>query len=234
MIFTGNPGSAKTTVARRIAEILKDEGVLRTGAFVECGRDDLVSKYVGWTAINVAGKFEEASGGILFIDEAYSLVDDSNSFGTEAINTIVKYMEDRRDDVICVFAGYPQKMKKFLENNEGLRSRIAFHLNFPDYTADELVRILDVMVEDRGYSISTDARKKCYDMFSAACRNPDFGNGRYVRNTLEQSIMRQSRRLYDRAAEDITKEQMMSLEEEDFAASDNPYYQAENTKKYGF
>ena len=106
---------------------------METGNFVECGRADLVARYVGWTAKTVKEKFNKARGGILFIDEAYALVDDTNSFGAEAINTIVQEMENRRDSVIVIFAGYPEKMEQFLEGNEGLRSRIAFHLDFPDY-----------------------------------------------------------------------------------------------------
>ena len=125
MIFTGNPGSAKTTVARLLSQILKKEGILDSGRFVEVGRADLIARYVGWTAKTVCEKFREAAGGVLFIDEAYSLVDDSNTFGDEAINTIVQEMENHRDDVIVIFAGYPEKMKVFLEKNEGLRSRIS-------------------------------------------------------------------------------------------------------------
>ena len=154
MLFTGNPGSAKTTVARLMAEILKQEGVLETGHFVECGRADLVGKYVGWTAQIVQKKFREAVGGILFIDEAYALVDDTNSFGAEAINTIVQEMENRRDNVIVIFAGYPDKMEHFLSENEGLRSRIAFHLDFPDYNAEEMLQILELMVKNKGYVIN--------------------------------------------------------------------------------
>ena len=138
----GTPGTAKTTVARLIAQILSRDGVLKTGRFVECGRADLVAKYVGWTAKAVRAKFREARGGVLFIDEAYSLSDGEHAtFGDEAINTIVQEMENHRDDVIVIFAGYPDKMKDFLDRNEGLRSRIAFHVEFPDYTADELTDI---------------------------------------------------------------------------------------------
>ena len=134
MIFTGNPGCAKTTVARLIAEILSEEQILETGAFVECGRSDLVGRYVGWTAKCVKRKFREAKGGVLFIDEAYSLLDDSHSFGDEAINTIVQEMENMRKEVIVIFAGYPVPMNDFLERNEGLNSRIAFHVSFDDYS----------------------------------------------------------------------------------------------------
>ena len=154
MVFTGNPGTAKTTVARLLAGIMKEEKISTTGAFVECGRSDLVGKYVGWTAKIVKEKFKEASGGILFIDEAYSLLDDSNSFGAEAINTIVQEMENHRDDVLVIFAGYPDMMNDFIDSNAGLRSRIAFHVDFPDYDVDELNEILCVMAKDRGYRLN--------------------------------------------------------------------------------
>lgn len=216
MIFTGNPESAKTTAARLLAQILKENGVLETGEFVECGRADLVDRYVGWTAKTVRAKFRQAKGGILFIDEAYSLVDDTGSFGDEAINTIVQEMEDHREDVIVIFAGYPGKMKDLLNRNEGLRSRIAFNIDFPDYTADELMGIMDVMLEDMGYSASSAAREKASAIFEKAVRIPEFGNGRLVRNMLEQAIMKQSERLYRSGFSDAeNKQALFSLEETD-------------------
>ncbi|WP_051226566.1 AAA family ATPase [Butyrivibrio sp. MC2013] len=160
MVFTGNPGSAKTTVARLIADILTEEGILKTGALVECGRADLVGQYVGWTAREVRDKFKEASGGILFIDEAYSLVEDHKTFGMEAINTIAQEMENHRGDVIVIFAGYPEKMAEFLDQNEGLRSRIAFHLSFPDYNEEELMSILQLMAKNRGIKIDNKAKER--------------------------------------------------------------------------
>ncbi|SCX94597.1 ATPase family associated with various cellular activities (AAA) [Lachnospiraceae bacterium XBB2008] len=195
MVFTGNPGSAKTTVARLIAQILRKEDILETGCFVECGRADLIAKYVGWTARQVRAKFREAKGGILFIDEAYSLVDDSHSFADEAINTIVQEMENLRDDVIVIFAGYPEKMKEFLDKNEGLKSRIAFHLDFPDYDPEELTGILEILAEEHGYRLTKDVKAKCMKLFESACLEKDFGNGRFVRNLLEQAEMAQSHRL---------------------------------------
>jgi SpoVK/Ycf46/Vps4 family AAA+-type ATPase len=133
MIFTGNPGTAKTTVARLVAQILKENGILSNGNLYEVGRSNLVGKYVGHTAPLVRDAFNLAQGSVLFIDEAYSLVDDSpGSFGDEAINTIVQEMENRRDDMVVIFAGYPKPMEEFLNRNEGLRSRIAFHVAFDD------------------------------------------------------------------------------------------------------
>ena len=195
MIFTGNPGSAKTTVARLLASILYDEHVLNKNKFIECGRQDLVGKYVGWTAKQVEAQFQKARGGILFIDEAYSLVEQGGYYGDEAINTIVQMMENYRDDVIVIFAGYPDKMERFLEKNEGLRSRIAFHVDFPDYNAEELCDILKSMSREKGYTLDEEAEKKCRVIFESACENAEFGNGRFVRNVLEQAIIKQSSRI---------------------------------------
>lgn len=195
MIFTGNPGSAKTTVARLLASILYDEHVLNKNKFIECGRQDLVGRYVGWTAKQVETQFQKARGGILFIDEAYSLVEKEGLYGDEAINTIVQMMENYRDDVIVIFAGYPDKMERFLEKNEGLRSRIAFHVDFPDYNAEELCDILKSMSKENGYTLDEEAEKKCRVIFESACENAEFGNGRFVRNVLEQAIIKQSSRI---------------------------------------
>ena len=195
MVFTGNPGSAKTSVARLLAQILRKENIIDGGKFVECGRADLIARYVGWTAKQVRAKFREAKGGILFIDEAYSLVDDTRSFADEAINTIVQEMENQRDDVIVILAGYPGKMSEFLDKNEGLRSRIAFHLDFPDYNPDEMTDILKFMIDKQGYHIGGKALEKCHGIFESACLMEDFGNGRFARNLFEQAQMAQSRRL---------------------------------------
>ncbi len=220
MVFTGNPGSAKTTVARLLCGILADEGVLENENLVECGRADLVGRYVGWTAKTVKQKFNEAKGGMLFIDEAYSLVDDSRSFGDEAINTIVQEMENNRDSVIVVFAGYPEKMEEFLKRNEGLRSRIAFHLDFPDYEESELMSILNIMADRRGFILDKAAMDICRNIFSKACKMKDYGNGRFVRNYLEQAILRQSVRLLGKGSlqemKKITKEEAIRLTAEDF------------------
>ncbi len=217
MIFTGNPGSAKTTVARLVAEILKNEGVLETGEFVECGRADLIGRYVGWTAPAVRAKFRQAQGGVLFIDEAYSLVDDSGSFADEAINTIVQEMENHRDNVIVIFAGYPGKMKTFVEKNEGLKSRIAFHIDFPDYNAKELLDIMKLMMKESEYTMTQSAEKAAMEIFETVQHTENFGNGRFARNVLEQAGMRQSTRLmksgFDNAED---KETLFRLEKDDF------------------
>lgn len=217
MIFTGNPGSAKSTVARLIAQILKKEGVLDSGNFVECGRSDLIARYVGWTAKEVRRKFFEARGGILFIDEAYSLVDDTQSFGDEAINTIVQEMENRREDVIVIFAGYPEKMKEFLNKNEGLRSRIAFHLDFPDYNAAEMLEILHLQAEQKGYLLSDGVNEKCLDIFNKAASEEEFGNGRFARNLLEQAMLKQAERIMnDCRGRKVSRQKLTELVAEDF------------------
>ena len=236
MVFTGNPGSAKTTVARLLARILCQDGILESGNLIECGRADLVGQYVGWTAPNVRKQFRHAEGGILFIDEAYSLVDDRDGlYGDEAINAIVQEMENHRDDTIVIFAGYPEKMAGFINKNEGLRSRIAFYVDFPDYNAKELMGILELMAKDKGLAIGAAAKKKCLDIFSNACTQADFGNGRFVRNLLEQATMRQSSRIMkDYKGEKIGKKELSILTARDFAVNIAELYQKKEEKHIGF
>jgi len=217
MVFTGDPGTAKTTTARLIARILEEEGVLPHCPLVECGRADLVGRYVGWTAPKVRKKFAQARGGILFIDEAYALMEEHRTFGDEAINTIVQEMENQREDVIVILAGYPEKMEELLLHNEGLKSRIAFRLHFPDYTPAELDHILSLMEQKSGYTMTDTARRKCGEIFAAAVKDKNFGNGRFVRNLLEQAILRQSRRLLERGGK-IEREVGLTLDAEDFEA----------------
>ena len=236
MCFTGNPGSAKTTVARLFADILSKEGILETGRFIECGRADLVGKYVGWTANIVQKKFRQAKGGVLFIDEAYSLVEHwAGSYGDEAISTIVQEMENHRDDVIVIFAGYNDKMKSFLDRNEGLLSRIAFHLNFPDYNTNELIDILKLMAENKGYVLKDDVLDECKSIFNKAIKQDNFGNGRFVRNLLEQAEMKQAQRIYDNSVgKEIDKETLMSLSVEDFKDGLSEIYKRSRNKIIGF
>ncbi len=215
MVFTGNPGSAKTTVARLTAKILAEEGIISKPYLVECGRASLVGKYVGWTANIVRKRFHEAIGGVLFIDEAYALVEDHHSFGDEAINTIVQEMENKRDSVIVILAGYTDKMEELLDKNEGLRSRIAFHVDFPDYAPDELGDILGQMCEKQGYRLTDACREKCAAIFENVVKTPYFGNGRFVRNLFEQATLRQAKRLMETGAK-IEKEQGTLLLPEDF------------------
>jgi AAA+ superfamily predicted ATPase len=196
------------------------------------GRGDLVGKYVGWTAQTVQSKFKAAIGGVLFIDEAYSLVDDrSGSFGDEAINTIVQEMENHREDVVVIFAGYPNEMEKFLQKNPGLRSRIAFHVPFADYNANELCEIAALMGKQKGITFDTEATEKLESVFEDARKQSDFGNGRYVRNILEQAKMNQASRLLEYDFEDITTEEITTIKAVDIVI---PEVKIEAKPKIGF
>lgn len=217
MVFTGNPGTAKTSVARLTARILTENGILTDGHMVEVGRGDLVGKYVGWTAAIVKERFREAKGGVLFIDEAYSLLDDrGGSFGDEAINTIVQEMENYREDVLVIFAGYPGPMEQFLTRNPGLRSRIAFHVPFEDYDVGELCGIARVIAGKKGLTLTDDAMDRLADLFRTARRDPEFGNGRYVRNVIENAKMAHAKRLLLASDPDaLTRDQVGTITGED-------------------
>lgn len=218
MVFTGAPGTAKTTVARLFAQILKDNEVLSVGDLVECGRKDLVGKYVGWTATQVRDMFRKAKGSVLFIDEAYSLVDyHKGSYGDEAINTIVQEMENAREDTVVIFAGYPREMNEFVQRNPGLRSRISFYVDFPDYSADELFDITKLIVKNNGYKLSADTEKVLVPMFENALRSGDFGNGRYARNLVEQAQLAQAVRLSKQDIAKLSGDQLLTLTADDFA-----------------
>jgi len=223
MAFTGNPGTAKTTAARLFARIMKENNLLSVGEVVEVGRADLVGKYVGWTAKIVKEKFRAAKGSVLFIDEAYSLVDDRNGlYGDEAINTIVQEMENQREDIVVIFAGYPDKMGEFLKRNPGLRSRIAFHVPFPDYSPFELYSILELMCEKQKVRIGDGAKEELYHIFEQAVKQQDFGNGRFVRNLLESAKLRQASRLVKTDCEKITDDDLFTLIPEDFEYTPQP------------
>ncbi len=218
MVFTGAPGTAKTTVARLFAQILKDNEVLSVGDLVECGRKDLVGKFVGWTATQVRDMFRKAKGSVLFIDEAYSLVDyHKGSYGDEAINTIVQEMENNREDMVVIFAGYPREMNEFIQRNPGLRSRISFYVDFPDYSAGELFDITKLIVKNNGYKLSADAEKVLTPMFETALRSGDFGNGRYARNLVEQAQLAQAVRLSKQDITRLSGDQLLTLTADDFA-----------------
>ena len=233
MVFTGNPGTAKTTVARLFARILKENGIVYGGQLVEVGRGDLVGKYVGWTAKAVQKCFEEAEGGVLFIDEAYSLADRyEGSFGDEAINTIVQEMENRRNDTIVIFAGYPDKMEEFLDKNPGLRSRIAFHVPFEDYSPDELCDITRLMARNGGLRITEEAMDKLKTIYEAACLRPGFGNGRFVRNMIERARIAQADRLLRSNVDAISSVDMQTIRAEDIEYV--PERAASMTRPIGF
>ena len=212
MIFTGNPGTAKTTVARLFARIMRENGIMSKGHLVEVGRGDLVGKYVGWTAPTIMRKFAEAKGGVLFIDEAYSLVDDRDgSFGDEAINTIVQEMENHREDVVVIFAGYPDKMEQFLNKNPGLRSRIAYHINFDDYNTEELCEIATLITRQNGMKLADDTGEKLIAVFDQARKQGDFGNGRYARNVIEKARMAQANRLMSMDIDKLSSDDVKTI-----------------------
>ncbi len=212
MVFTGNPGTAKTTVARLFARIMKENDLLSKGKCVEVGRGDLVGKYVGWTAPTIQKKFREAQGSVLFIDEAYSLVDDRDgSYGDEAISTIVQEMENHREDVIVIFAGYPDKMEAFLNKNPGLRSRIAFHVPFSNYDTEELCGIARLIAKKKGLTLTDEASEKLSGIFDTARKDSDFGNGRYVRNAIEKARMAQATRLLSMDYDLVGKKEISTI-----------------------
>lgn len=214
MVFTGNPGTAKTTVARLFAEILKDEKVLSTGVFVETGRAELVGDHVGSTAKIVKQKFKEAQGGVLFIDEAYALNDGcQGGYGDEAINTLVQEMENNRDKVIVIFAGYPDPMKEFLDRNPGMLSRIAFQVEFEDYSTEELCDITKLMVSNKQMKITDAALDKLMEIYESVCGEEDYGNGRFVRKTLEEAEMNLAERVMEFGESEITTELITTIEE---------------------
>ena len=219
MVFSGNPGTAKTTVARLYAQIMKENGFLSKGDLIEVGRNDLVARYVGWTAKTVKAKFAEAKGSVLFIDEAYSLLDErAGSFGDEAINTIVQEMENAREDTIVIFAGYPNEMEYFLSSNPGLNSRIAYRINFPDYNEEELFEIVRLMLQEQNLKLDSVAIPRVKNIIAFGCRQENFGNGRYVRNILDKAKMKQASRLVTTDPAVITNENINLLICDDFDA----------------
>lgn len=196
LIFTGNPGTGKTTVARLLAQIYRTLGVVERGHLVETDRAGLVAGYVGQTAPLVQARFDEADQGVLLIDEAYSLVrGGERDFGREAIDTIVKLIEDRRDRIVVVMAGYPDEMEELIGANPGLRSRFPKVIHFPDYTTDELLRIIDTLGDKGGYHLDPGARARARLWLDSITRDKGFGNGRTARNLFEHAVSTQAMRL---------------------------------------
>lgn len=196
LVFLGNPGTGKTSVARILSAMYTRLGELKRGHLVEVSRTDLVAGYIGQTAIKTTNAFNEAVGGVLFIDEAYALSrGDGQDFGQEAINTLLKLMEDHRDEVIVVVAGYPEPMETFLDSNPGLRSRFPRTIQFPDYTTDELFTIFRGLCAENQYELIGSAEHVLHDFVDGQRRNAHFGNGRLIRNFFEACLSAQSMRL---------------------------------------
>jgi hypothetical protein len=195
LVFTGNPGTGKTTVARLVAQIYRTLGVLEKGQLVETDRAGLVAGYVGQTALKTAAVFQSAFGGLLLIDEAYALAE--GDFGQEAIDTLVKLIEDQRGKVVVIAAGYPEEMTEFLDANPGLRSRFPRTIHFPDYTTDELVGIFESLCKANSYELTPEARDRVSAVFDAEPHSKGFGNGRLARNLFEAAMGRQATRIVE-------------------------------------
>ena len=213
MVFTGNPGTGKTTIARLMARIYRSLGILSKGQLVEVDRSGLVAGYVGQTAIKTSKVIEKALGGVLFIDEAYALNGRSeNDFGQEAIDTILKAMEDHRDDLVVIVAGYTELMDKFIHSNPGLESRFNRFLLFEDYTPEEMFEIFKMRC-GKGYVLAPEAEPLVRDYIAEESADPSFGNARGVRNLFEHILVAQNNRLA--AMETVTKEDLMTLTQDD-------------------
>lgn len=221
MSFTGNPGTGKTTVAMRMAALLHGLGYLRRGHLTCVTRDDLVGQYVGHTAPKTQEVVKRAMGGVLFIDEAYYLYksDNERDYGQESIEILLQVMENNRDDLVVILAGYADRMATFFRANPGMSSRIAHHITFPDYTVEELEAIAALMVGELGYQLSDDARDTFRSYLEKRIEQPWFANARSVRNALERSRLRHAHRLLDAPDPRVDRAALTTLEAADFAGS---------------
>ena len=221
MSFTGRPGTGKTTVAQRMSQILHRLGYLRKGHVVTATRDDLVGQYVGHTAPKTKEMLKRAQGGVLFIDEAYYLYkpDNERDYGAEAIEILLQEMENQRSDVVVIFAGYKDRMETFYSSNPGLSSRVAHHLDFPDYSNDELMAIAGLLLEAQHYCFSEEAFNAFTDYISLRRALPFFANARSIRNAIDRARLRQANRLFARMGEELTREDLITIEAADIKAS---------------
>jgi probable Rubsico expression protein CbbX len=222
MSFTGRPGTGKTTVAARMSQILHRLGYVRKGHVVTATRDDLVGQYIGHTAPKTREMLKKAMGGVLFIDEAYYLYRPENErdYGAEAIEILLQVMENNRDDLVVIFAGYKERMDVFYQSNPGLSSRVANHIDFPDYSATELLAIAQLILAEENYRFSEEALAAFADYIQRRMQLPFFANARSIRNAIDRARMRQANRLFNRMTiGGITKLDLITLEAEDITAS---------------
>ena len=222
MSFTGRPGTGKTTVAERMSQILHRLGYVRKGHVVTATRDDLVGQYIGHTAPKTREMLKKAMGGVLFIDEAYYLYRPENErdYGAEAIEILLQVMENNRDDLVVIFAGYKERMDVFYQSNPGLSSRVANHIDFPDYSAEELLAIARLILAEENYRFSEEALAAFADYIQRRMQLPFFANARSIRNAIDRARMRQANRLFKGMGQGgLTKLDLMTLEAEDITAS---------------
>jgi probable Rubsico expression protein CbbX len=221
MSFTGNPGTGKTTVALRMADILNRLGYVRSNHLVTVTRDDLVGQYIGHTAPKTKEVLKKAMGGALFIDEAYYLYRPENErdYGQEAVEILLQVMENRREDLVVIVAGYADRMARFFASNPGFRSRIAHHIEFPDYTPDELFEIGKLMLDQQSYRFSLAAERAFREYIAQRMRQPHFANARSIRNALDRARLRQAMRLFESRARQLSADDLMTIEAEEIRAS---------------
>ena len=221
MSFTGSPGTGKTTVGLKMADILYQLGYIKKGHLLTVTRDDLVGQYIGHTAPKTKEVLKKAMGGVLFIDEAYYLYkpDNERDYGAESIEILLQVMENQRDDLVVILAGYKEPMDRFYESNPGLSSRIANHIDFPDYSTEELLRIAKLMLEDQQYQLTPDAESALTRYIQKRKEKPLFANARSVKNALDRARMRQANRIFDSRDQVLTKKELVNLEAEDILQS---------------
>ena len=221
MSFTGRPGTGKTTVAERMSKILHGLGYVRKGHVVTATRDDLVGQYIGHTAPKTREMLKKAMGGVLFIDEAYYLYRPENErdYGAEAIEILLQVMENNRDDLVVIFAGYKERMDVFYQSNPGLSSRVANHIDFPDYSAPELLAIAKLILASENYRFSEEANAVFADYIVRRMQLPFFANARSIRNAIDRARMRQANRLFNGMGSRLSKLDLMTIEAEDITAS---------------
>jgi probable Rubsico expression protein CbbX len=221
MSFTGSPGTGKTTVGLKMSDILYKLGYIKKGHLLTVTRDDLVGQYIGHTAPKTKEVLKKAMGGVLFIDEAYYLYkpDNDRDYGSEAIEILLQVMENQRDDLVVILAGYKEPMDKFYESNPGLSSRIANHIDFPDYTVDELVQIAKLMLQDQQYQLTPDAENALTRYIQKRKEKPLFANARSVKNALDRARMRQANRIFESRGQVLTKKELVNIEADDILQS---------------